>query len=163
MVGRKKDIEQNGTIMEAHGYDIIDTTSGKWTTRTRDDIRKNKHTKVEAEILKGYVKFLNTLHSERNKDFDFQIPGDPLYPEFEECIECRPKGKQPVFDQSVMEAPDMEIDQPTDVPPQETQEETTTPMTNAEPSQEETLIETEQTPDLPTKTTASEPKKCRAL
>ena len=107
-MGRKKDIEQNGTVMEANGYDIIDTNSGKWTTQTRDDIRKYKHTKVEAKILKGYVKFLNTLHTERNKYFDFQIPGYPLYLEFEECIECRPKEKQPIFDQSVMEAPKQE-------------------------------------------------------
>ena len=55
---------------KTHYYYILDTVTGIHTTRTRNDIRIKKKYKVEEEIYKEYVKFLNKMHHADNERTD---------------------------------------------------------------------------------------------
>ena len=59
IIDRKGEAEYNGRIIPLKGYNILDTVTGRHTTRTRDDIRIKKKSKLEDKIYKEYVKFLN--------------------------------------------------------------------------------------------------------
>ena len=63
---RKEEREQFNKTVQMKGYDILDTVTGKHTSRTREDIRIKKRSKVGAKIYKEYMKFLNKLNTEAN-------------------------------------------------------------------------------------------------
>merc|ERR1711984_50450 len=63
---RKGEQENNGTLVKLKGYDILDTVTGRHTTRTREDIRIRKKSFLEDNIYKQYVEFLNKMHRASN-------------------------------------------------------------------------------------------------
>lgn len=77
IIDRKGEDENNGRIIKLKGYDILDTVTGKHTTRTREDIRIRKRSRLEEKIYKDYVEFLNRMHSasnERGEDEEYKKP-----------------------------------------------------------------------------------------
>ena len=64
---KKGEDENNGRIIALKGYDILDTVTGKHTTRTREDIRVKKKSRLEDKIYKEYVEFLNKMHRASNE------------------------------------------------------------------------------------------------
>ena len=61
-------------IKRSHGYDIYDIKNCTTVSRTRQDIRKYKHTKIEREILERANKHLSDMRREFLKNDDFQNP-----------------------------------------------------------------------------------------
>ena len=61
---RKQDYKMSSGIYKAHGYDIYDIENCTTVSRTRHDIRKFKHTKVERHILERANKHLAEMRRE---------------------------------------------------------------------------------------------------
>ena len=78
---RKGDEEINGRLFQLKGYDILDTVTGKHTTRTREDIRVKKKSKLEDKIYKEYVEFLNKMHRASNDRTEGEEYKKPLFKE----------------------------------------------------------------------------------
>merc|ERR1712030_8418 len=78
---RKGEDENNGRIIELKGYDILDTVTGRYTTRTREDIRVKKKSKLEDKIYKEYVEFLNKMHRANNERTEGEEYKKPLFKE----------------------------------------------------------------------------------
>ena len=55
IIDRKGEAIQYGKTIKLKGYNILDLVTGKHTTRTRDDIRIKKKSKVEGKIYKEYI------------------------------------------------------------------------------------------------------------
>ena len=90
---RKGEQENNGTLVKLKGYDILDTVTGKHTTRTREDIRIRKKSFLEDSIYKQYVEFLNKMHRASNAN---ARPGEEyMKPVFKETHERETVTNQP--------------------------------------------------------------------
>ena len=126
IINRKGEDENNGKIIELKGYDILDTVTGKHTTRTREDIRIKKKSKLEDTIYKEYVEFLNKMHRASNENSKDEEYKKPL---FEENYEKTPanENKPPITQAEHVEKPTETPEEPTTPPeePQTTTEETT--------------------------------------
>merc|ERR1711984_8898 len=83
---RKPEEEINGQVFTLKGYDILDTVTGKHTTRTREDIRRKKKSKIEDKIYKEYVEFLNKMHQASNDRAEGEEYKKPLFQEHYEDI-----------------------------------------------------------------------------
>ena len=129
ILDRKGEDENNGRIISLKGYDILDTVTGKHTTRTRDDIRKRKKSRLEEKIYKDYVEFLNKMHRASNMNGDGDDYRKPLFKETYE----KP-GKIPAQEPATQEVPQEKTPGPVTVTtlPEPTAEEPTT-TTNPEP------------------------------
>ena len=68
ILDRKGEQENNGRLIKLKGYDILDTVTGKHTTRTREDIRVRKKSFLEDKVYKQYVEFLNKLQRASNEN-----------------------------------------------------------------------------------------------
>ena len=82
MLQRKQDYVYHSGIYRSHGYDLYDVKNCTTVSRTRQDIRKYKHTKIERKILENIHKHLNELNREFLKS-DFYNPNDNKPVEFE--------------------------------------------------------------------------------
>ena len=71
---RKKDYEYFNGIKREHGYDIYDIENCTTVSRTRQDIRKYKHTKVEWKLLEKANKHLAKMRREFMKNENFKDP-----------------------------------------------------------------------------------------
>jgi len=71
---RKADYVYSSGIHRSHGYDLYDIKNCTTVSRTRQDIRKYKHTKIEREILERANKHLADMRREFLKNNDFQNP-----------------------------------------------------------------------------------------
>ena len=71
---RKADYVYSSGIYRSHGYDIYDIKNCTTVSRTRQDIRKYKHTKIEREILERDNKHLAEMRREFLKNNNFQNP-----------------------------------------------------------------------------------------
>ena len=78
---RKGEEEINGRLIKLKGYDILDTVTGRHTTRTREDIRVKKKSKLEDQIYKEYVEFLNKMHRASNNRTEGEEYKKPLFKE----------------------------------------------------------------------------------
>ena len=81
IIDRKGQEENNGRLIDLKGYDILDTVTGKHTTRTREDIRIKKKTKLEDKIYKEYIEFLNKMHRASNESTQGEDYKKPLFKE----------------------------------------------------------------------------------
>ena len=79
---RKRDYIYSTGIHRSHGYDLYDIKNCTTVSRTRQDIRKYKHTKIEREILERANKHLADMRREFLKS-DFQNPNMEKPVEFE--------------------------------------------------------------------------------
>ena len=61
---RKQDYVYSTGIHRSHGYDLYDIKNCTTVSRTRSDIRKYKHTKIEREILERANKHLAEMRRE---------------------------------------------------------------------------------------------------
>ena len=85
IISKKGEREVYNKIQQQNGYSILDKVTGRNITRTRDDIRIKKKTKVEAKIYKEYIKFLNKMNelsygpqNDNEKfDKDYNLPNLP--------------------------------------------------------------------------------------
>ena len=133
IINRKGEEENNGRLIQLKGYDILDTVTGKHTTRTREDIRIKKKSKLEDKIYKEYVEFLNRMHRASN-----EIHKDEEY-------------KKTLFNEDYKQTPENRNIPPiTQTEPTEeatiTPEETTTPPEEPQPTPE---VETPEQPEQP--------------
>ena len=69
---RKADYVYKSGIRRSHGYDIYDIENCTTVSRTRHDIRKYKHTKIERTILERANKHLAEMREEFLKNDGFQ-------------------------------------------------------------------------------------------
>merc|ERR1712015_159735 len=81
ILDRKGEEEINGRLIKLKGYDILDTVTGKHTTRTREDIRVKKKSKMEDKIYKEYVEFLNKMHRANNDRAEGEEYKKPIFKE----------------------------------------------------------------------------------
>ena len=81
IIDRKGEVTQNGDIIRLKGYNILDTITGRHTTRTRNDIRIKKKSKLEEKIYKEYIQFLNRMHEADNADKGNEHYQKPLFNE----------------------------------------------------------------------------------
>ena len=81
ILDRRGEEEINGRLFKLKGYDILDTVTGKHTTRTREDIRVKKKSKLEDRIYGEYVKFLNQMHRASNDRTEGEEYKKPLFKE----------------------------------------------------------------------------------
>ena len=79
---RKQDYVYSSGIHRSHGYDLYDIKNCTTVSRTRQDIRKYKHTKIEREILERANKHLAEMRQEFLKS-DFHNPNLEKPVEFE--------------------------------------------------------------------------------
>ena len=68
---RKQDYLYASGVRRSHGYDIYDIENCTTVSRTRQDIRKYKHTKIERTILERANKHLADMRREFVKDERF--------------------------------------------------------------------------------------------
>jgi hypothetical protein len=80
---RKADYVYSSGIHRSHGYDMYDIKNCTTVSRTRQDIHKYKHTKIEREILERANKHLAEMRREFLKNDDFQNPRMEKPVEFE--------------------------------------------------------------------------------
>jgi hypothetical protein len=112
--------ENNGRIIQLKGYDILDTITGRHTTRTREDIRIKKKSKLEDKIYKEYVEFLNKMHKASNENTQGEDYKKPLFKEkYEKPIENQ---FQPPITQAEHVEPTTEPPEQEPTPPEEVQE-----------------------------------------
>ena len=83
IIQRKKEYNYSTGIRESHRFDIYDIQNCTYVTRTRKDIRKYKHTKVERKIMDRANKHLAEMREEFMKNKRFIGPGFEVPPEFE--------------------------------------------------------------------------------
>ena len=83
IIKRKRDYKYSTGIYRAHGYDIYDVENCTTVTRTREDIRKYKHTKIERELLEIAHKHLHAMRKEFLKNDRFHNEGSDAPVEFE--------------------------------------------------------------------------------
>ena len=83
IIKRKQDYKYSTGVYEAHGYDIYDVENCTTVTRTREDIRKYKHTKIERELLEVAHKHLHAMRKEFLKNDRFHNEGSDAPVEFE--------------------------------------------------------------------------------
>ena len=136
---RKADYIYSSGIYRSHGYDIYDIKNCTTVSRTRQDIRKYKHTKIEREILERANKHLAEMRREFLKNIDFQNPNIEKPVEFEikdydtavknsKYPQQAPENRPTVMEESTQEKPQRQESNP------EPTEETITPENPENPS-----------------------------
>ena len=136
ILDRKGEEENNGRLIKLKGYDILDIVTGKHTTRTREDIRVKKKSKLEDQIYKEYVEFLNRMHranNERTKDEDYK---KPLFKESHR--------KNTTETQEPTTIQEAQGEETTETPEAQTEEITTPPEEPIQTTEEPSVILTEQ-------------------
>ena len=106
---RKQDYVYHSGIYRSHGYDLYDVKNCTTVSRTRQDIRKYKHTKIERELLVKANKHLEELNREFLKS-DFYNPNDNK-PSTQE-----PEIKQEPMDESTPEITEIPAEDPAPTP-----------------------------------------------
>ena len=114
---RKGEEENNGRLIKLKGYDILDTVTGKHTTRTREDIRIKKKSRLEDKIYKEYVEFLNKMHRASNENHKDEEYKKPL---FEETYKQTTANNSPITQEKDKEETPTAPEEPT-TPPEEPQ------------------------------------------
>ena len=72
----KKEFNYYSTRRTAHGYDIYDVENCTHVTRTRNDIRKFKHGKMERIAMEQINENLGKIRHEYMKNRKFVSPGE---------------------------------------------------------------------------------------
>ena len=138
ILDRKGEDENNGKIIRLKGYDILDTVTGKHTTRTREDIRIRKKSRLEEKIYKDYVEFLNKMHRASNERGSSEEYKKPV---FKETYTEPNRSNTPVSASEPGEnppetAPEIPMGSTTPEPPAEQTTTTTTPRNQSPPPQQ---------------------------
>ena len=125
---RKQDYVYSTGIHRSHGYDLYDIKNCTTVSRTRQDIRKYKHTKIEREILERANKHLADMRREFLKS-DFQNPRMEKPVEFE-IKDYDTAVKNSIYPQAEVRTPVPTPEAPSQEPEikQEPVEEATTPI-----------------------------------
>ena len=138
-------------IYRSHGYDIYDIENCTTVSRTRHDIRKFKHTKVERYILERANKHLAEMRKEFLKS-DFNLPNAEKPAEFE----------MEDYDKAVKESnyPQPKANERPAIPTEDPKEPNIKEEPKPSPKQESSNPETSEDPSLaPTETnTPKDPK-----
>ena len=94
---RKKDYVYSSGIYRSHGYDLYDIKNCTTVSRTRQDIRKYKHTKIEREILERANKHLGEMNREFMKSDFYNLNSDkPAEFEIKDYDEAIKNNKHPM-------------------------------------------------------------------
>ena len=117
IIKRKKDYKYSTGVYEAHGYDIYDVENCTTVTRTRADIRKYKHTKIERELLEIAHKHLQAMREEFMKNDRFHNNGLDAPVEFDMSDYDTAKKNSPYlseqqFSENEIIPPGMEVSRP---------------------------------------------------
>ncbi len=133
---RKTDYKMSSGIYRAHGYDIYDIENCTTISRTRHDIRKFKHTKVERHILERANKHLAEMRREFLKsDFNHaDKPAEFTMEEYDKAVKDSKypqptTNEQPPISPEIPEIPTTKNEVKTEEPKQEepSQETSTNP------------------------------------
>ena len=71
IIKRKQDYKYSTGIRKSHGYNIYDVENCTTVTRTRNDIRKYKHTKIERQLLESAHSHIKAMREEFMKNDRF--------------------------------------------------------------------------------------------
>ena len=128
---RKSDYEYSTVVRASHGYDIYDIENCTTVSRTRADIKKYKHMKIECKLLEKAHEHLGAMRREFQKNNDFQNPD--LDPQVEFDLSD--------YDKAVKEPRYLRMTQEPFVETPTVSEPSETPEIKQEPIEEETIIE----------------------
>lgn len=133
IIKRKADYIYSTGIRQSHGYDIYDVENCTTVSRTRQDIRKYKHTKIERKLLEKAHAHLKEMRTEFLKNERFQSNNLDNPVEFE-LTDYDTATKNSIYPQ------DPEIETPAPEP---------TPLPQAPSIKQEPETENPGTPEIP--------------